>query len=525
VAANFSHFNYPNKILKPSVIDPMIRETKPTFFAIAGAATFLILFYQEIPGLNYLLFSIGITVFQVLVKPQAFKQKPVIFVSVALGLASGSVAWQASPLGAILTWVFLLLQAAFLLNPGLSTLHIGLKQALLNLLSSIQGLFKLNLGLKSGMFSYLKNGVLFILPILLILIFWFLYYPSNPYLIEINEKLIALRLLIFGKLFEFISLDACMFFGWGLILCLSMFHLFQQKAGNPFSWTLSRADLKKKHSFYFLDLSGLLGSTLANEKVTGLFLMGSLNVILGVVNLTDITWIWFGFQVPDPFSLKEFVHEGTWKLLLSIILSLVIILYYFRGSQNFYLKSLWLKRLALIWIVQNGILLISLLLRDIHYISFHGMAWNRMNLLVFITLTASGLIGMFLKIKDRKNLAFLFQQNGIVASIVLIIYSWLPIDTLMIRYNLNHRNSGEVDVYFYFGAGANALPLIQAGQEKIRLQIEAHQRNKVKWIRYENMDQFKESYQYFLKEFIRDYSQLSLLSSNYRHEQTWQSFK
>jgi hypothetical protein len=153
------------------------------------------------------------------------------------------------------------------------------------------------------------------------------------------------------------------------------------------------------------------------------------------------------------------------------------------------------------------------------------MAWNRMNLLVFITLTASGLIGMFLKVKDRKNLAFLFQQNGIVASIVLIIYCWLPIDTLMIRYNLNHRNSGEVDVYFYFGAGANALPLIQAGQEKIRLQIEAHQRNKVKWIRYENMDQFKESYHYFLKEFIRDYSQLSLLSSNYRHEQTWQSLK
>lgn len=237
----------------------MIRETKPTFFAIAGAATFLILFYQEIPGLNYLLFSIGITVFQVLVKPQAFKQKPVIFVSVALGLASGSVAWQASPLGAILTWVFLLLQAAFLLNPGLSTLHIGLKQALLNLLSSTQGLFKLNLGLKSGIFSYLKNGVLFILPFLLILNFWFLYYPSNPYLIEINEKLIALRLLIFGKLFEFISLDACMFFGWGLILCLSMFHLFQPKAGNPFSWTLSRADLKKKTFVLFFGFEWLTG--------------------------------------------------------------------------------------------------------------------------------------------------------------------------------------------------------------------------------------------------------------------------
>lgn len=56
---------------------------------------------------------------------------------------------------------------------------------------------------------------------------------------------------------------------------------------------------------------------LERERRAGVVLLVLVNIALMVVNVIDISWVWLGFTVPKDFSLKQFVHEGTWALIWS----------------------------------------------------------------------------------------------------------------------------------------------------------------------------------------------------------------
>ena len=63
------------------------------------------------------------------------------------------------------------------------------------------------------------------------------------------------------------------------------------------------------------------------------------NVLLLVVNIIDINWLWIDFNPKSIDNLSQLVHEGTYVLIFSILLSMAIIEYFFRGNINFYKKN------------------------------------------------------------------------------------------------------------------------------------------------------------------------------------------
>jgi len=93
----------------------------------------------------------------------------------------------------------------------------------------------------------------------------------------------------------------------------------------------------KRKNKYPLKTKKLLG--LKNEFRSGIILMGMLNVLLFVVNLTDIRYVWFGFEEQSAYQLSKFVHEGTWVLIVALLLAMSVILFYFRGNLNFFSKN------------------------------------------------------------------------------------------------------------------------------------------------------------------------------------------
>ncbi|HEY0977772.1 MAG TPA: DUF4153 domain-containing protein, partial [Flavobacteriales bacterium] len=125
---------------------------------------------------------------------------------------------------------------------------------------------------------------------------------------------------------------------------------------------------------------------LDREMRMGLLLLVLVNALLAVVNVIDIHWLWFGYTVPEGGSLKEFVHQGTWLLVVSILLGMAIILHLFRGNLNFHPRKEVLQRWAMLWLVQNFILGISVCLRNSYYIGFHGLAYKRIGVMVFLLL-------------------------------------------------------------------------------------------------------------------------------------------
>ncbi|MEZ4808700.1 MAG: DUF4173 domain-containing protein [Flavobacteriales bacterium] len=232
--------------------------------------------------------------------------------------------------------------------------------------------------------------------------------------------------------------------------------------------------------------------SLEKERKAGVMLLVLVNLLLLVVNAIDIHWLWFGFEVPEGFSLKQFVHEGTWVLILSILLSIVILLHLFRANLNFYSRAGSLKMLGMLWIAQNFILGISVFLRNYHYIDFHGLAYKRIGVMVFLALMLVGLVTLYIKIRERRSFFYLARVNGWAAFVVLIGLSTVDWDSTIVRYNLGHENAGEIDIDNYLAMSDKVLPLIYADLDMVEKQMERHRTNEVRWVRHLDPGKFRE---------------------------------
>ncbi len=182
-------------------------------------------------------------------------------------------------------------------------------------------------------------------------------------------------------------------------------------------------------------------------------------------NLIDIDWIWLGFEIPENFSLTQFVHEGTYLLILSILLSMGIMLYFFRENQHFFRPGGWLHRLSYLWILQNVVLLISVGLRNYHYIAYHGLAYKRIGVIFFLLLTGVGLLTLFLKIRHARSPFFLFRVNGWAVYVVMLGLCLVNWDVFIARYNLRQEYPGQLDTSFLLSLSGKALPELVAHRE------------------------------------------------------------
>lgn len=223
-------------------------------------------------------------------------------------------------------------------------------------------------------------------------------------------------------------------------------------------------------------------AALDRERRMAVVLLVLVNALLLVVNTIDIQWIWFGFAVEPGMSLKEFVHEGTWLLIISILLSMAILLHQFRGNLNFHPKNRVLLMLASAWLVQNFILGVSVFLRNYHYIGFHGLAYKRIGVIVFLVLMLVGLATLFVKIRRRRTFFYLLRVNTWAAFAMLVGLSTIDWDSTIVKYNLAHWNQGEVDVDNYLAMSDKVLPLLYADAERVAQQMSKHGENEVRWV-------------------------------------------
>jgi hypothetical protein len=229
---------------------------------------------------------------------------------------------------------------------------------------------------------------------------------------------------------------------------------------------------------------------LKSEYRTAVYLLVMVNALLLIVNIIDIIWVWFGFEYSVHFNYKQSVHEGTYLLIFSILLATAILLYYFRGNLNFYKNNLLLKQLAYIWIVQIMVLTLSVAVRTWHYISFQGLAYKRLGVLIFLILTLIGLITLYIKIQQKKSAFYLWRTNTWATYIVLIIFCLVHWDMLIVRYNLTQKNvSGIAD--FYLEISNHTLPVLYENLDVIEQQINIAPQSGNRRLYISNFDNFK----------------------------------
>lgn len=358
-----------------------------------------------------------------------------------------------------------------------------------------------------------------IIPVALLLVFHLLFFYANERYANLSNTFFAYVANILGNFLELISIGRLFFTLLGI--CMGMIILIKTNSNQ-------QLDEKDKTLFdrLFRKKTPRRGrvfdpmNALKKEYQMALVLLVLINLLLLVVNVIDINWVWFNFKVTEGMVLKHFVHEGTYLLILSILLSIGIILYYFRKNLHFFPGNKALVLLAQIWMAQNILLTVSVFLRNYHYIEYHGMAYKRMGVIVFLLLTLFGLFTMIRKIAGKHSTAFLLKQNTWAAYAMLIGLSTINWDVMMARFNLNHWHKSGIDVDFYFTLSPRVLPDVFANAETINEQIRACNIAGTNYTDYASSDVFWQMAKIRAKRYLSEQEKLSILSWNNADYQT-----
>ncbi|CAN5744844.1 hypothetical protein BH11BAC3_BH11BAC3_12280 [soil metagenome] len=325
-----------------------------------------------------------------------------------------------------------------------------------------------------SLYLFKKSIRFLVIPSVLVIVFFVLYNFANAMFQDIINGLALAFQNYFSKFFEWFSWERTgflllgLFITTGLLLKSSVSYFstsdiqksdeLRRKKNNLSTW--------KKSSWFEL-LYLIMGKfadgimALRNENTTGLISLVLLNILLLCINCIDVVYVWFGFKYDHNINLSAYVHEGAGLLIFSILLAMVLLLFFFRGNLNFYKKNKWLRYGAYAWLIQNAVLVVSVLFRDYYYIVHFGLAYKRIGVLIFLVMVLVGLLTVFIKIQQQKTAYYLLRINAWVAIFILVIASCIHWDDTIARYNLAHKDSIELDVKFLLTLSDKTLPLLQ----------------------------------------------------------------
>ncbi|WP_107038191.1 DUF4153 domain-containing protein [Brumimicrobium mesophilum] len=472
-----------------------------------------ILFHKQDLGLNLIIAETIILSWLIYTKQFKFKGYYSIAVGIGLIITLLSTLFTHSLFSYILHFIVLFIFIGLLIYPQTKSLYFSFGQAFTNLFTSHGELYnKLTSSKLKGrsLKSYIKKIGIFIVPVLIIIFFIIIYRNSNP----VFDTLIDEISRFLGKKLDFIfeNLDFYLISSFIGYVLISTFILIRTSNENlKIMDKNSNEELVRKRK---INLRFFKFNALTNEYKSGVFLLITLNLMLLILNIIDIKWVWFGFEWEGQF-LRQFVHEGTYLLILSILISIILVLYYFRRNINFLKNNRLLKYLSYIWLIQNAILTFSVGMRNFWYISYFSLAYKRIGVIIFLILTIYGLYTVYVKVKNRKSAFYLFKSNFNSFLLVLVLSSLFNWDSVIAKYNFRNADTSFLHLNYMVTLSDKALPYL----DKSILELEKINKVQNQKFRFEQEYMTPERYSSIIdnrkENFIKKWENKSTLSWNY----------
>ncbi len=489
-------------------------KTKADIWAVfILALIYAFLFHHKPLGLNLLVFDFVVLTVLALNRHLNFRSRSVLIILPAFLITALATVFAYSFWAYFIHFLMFILFVGTLVYPAirsyLHAFHLFLYSMVMAPATFIKKLSETRFNGRN-MGVYLKKSKTFLIPLLIIIIFIVIYRNSNPVFDDlmrrvgtsVNDALVW----VFG------SFDVAVFITYflGLFFCTLIFYRsFSNRIIERYiskSDTFSRIKKRMRRRFPVLALK--------NELKAGLFLFLILNVILLIVNIIDINWVWFHFSWNGTY-LKQFVHEGTYLLIFSIIISVALVLYFFRGNLSFYSRNKWLKYLSYIWLLQNAVLAISVGIRNFWYIYYFSLAYKRIGVYIFLLLTLYALYTVFLKVKCNKSAFYLFRSNARALVIILVVSTVFNWDGIIARYNFSNYNRSFVHLNFLAKLSNKALPYLDKSLDEL-LYIDSVQKEKFPFeYKYMAPDEYYERIRSRKQKFKNKWESKSWYSWNY----------
>jgi Leucine-rich repeat (LRR) protein len=407
------------------------------------------MFYQQTAGINFLIFSVAAIVLLIWSKPSNLKDSK-WYVAASGTLVSGvCVALFGTAVSVVANIVSLSLLSAYSISRNSSVVLAGL-YAVYSYLSAIGFIIADLIRRKSGSTQtrgsrfWIRLGIGAGILIVLIL-FFVLYQRSNPLFLDLTRKI---------KL-DFISWPWVRFTFLGFVLLYGFF--YHRNFPGWLKWDASRSNFLNPELIQAKE-NKIFGKSVNVrwEISSGLILLVLLNLLLMVVNTLDIYYLWINpTELPTGMTYSDYVHQGTTNMIISIAIAILIILFFFRGHLNFAKGNKPIMAMAVIWIVQNMVVLISTGYRNYLYVAEYSLTYRRVGVYIWLTLTLIGLVTTFVKIFTKKSNWYLFRANGWAFYLVLVLFACQNWDLVITKFNI--QKSKNLDKYYLLSMGSSAV--------------------------------------------------------------------
>ena len=403
---------------------------KKLHFILVSSLVFTLLFYNEDLGLNWAIFGMVQTALICYFFQEKFTSRLHLILVVTSVLSCFAFAWYGdfpSFFAMALSIIFLQFKTQ---EPKLKLLQ-ALPLVLINGIASLGRILmfsqylpkrKVNNDFAKKLIAYFVIPVLFFGLFLMVYSFGSDHFSSlfTGYYLDIDTW----QVFVLTALGFFIS-----FTFWNYWIP-EVFYEKNDLLDNDFK---DEAETQNQNSFSFLDIEF--------ERRSGEITLFLLNVLL-LVFIATYNYEQF-FEVVKKSNLSSETHERVTAVIFSIIMAVGVLLFYFKGGFNFDEKAKNLKKLAKIWILLNGVLILSTIIKNSEYVSFFGLTYKRLGVYAFLILSIIGLVISFVKITKQKTNAFLFNQMIWYFYGTILLCSFVNWGNIITHYNISVKKGVE----------------------------------------------------------------------------------
>lgn len=230
-------------------------------------------------------------------------------------------------------------------------------------------------------------------------------------------------------------------------------------------------------------VAGTLPSVGAGSLLLSLI---AFNAVFAIENGLDLAFLWSGAALPAGVTLAEYAHRGAYPLIATALLAGLFVLAALRpGSDS--AANPAVRRLVVLWVAQNVLLVASSILRTCDYIAVYMLTAWRIAAFAWMALVALGLVLICWRMLRGRSAAWLINANALAATLVLSAGSVVDPDATAATWNVRHaREVGGT------GVPLDLCQMHQVGSSALLALVELQQRplaprfrDRVLWVQRE----------------------------------------
>lgn len=418
---------------------------KNTFLVLTATAACSFLFYRQSYGINYLVFSVLLTLLFGLSKPQVTRQLTWRLAAMAFLLSGFITALNGSFINLLMNLGGMGLLTYVTVAEELSVIT-GVFYAFISSLFTttidafvrIQNYIDSKPGETPATTKKQYKWYYLVLPLAVLIVFILLYRNASGAFTHLTNQI--------DLSFISIAWIAFTFFGFQLIFGMfnpaKLFNFFKREKNIP-------NNIQKNPRWVSRGFN-----------ITGITLFAMLNVLLLLVNITDMAYMFFTSEAD--INHAQLIHQGIAALSVSVVFAIVFILVWLNQVKADDVLVKKLKTHAMAWVVLNMVLVATNGFKNYEYIAAYGLTYLRIGVFFFLTLALLTLVFCWVKISGYKTNFFMYRRFGLVLLLTCLLFNVFNWDKIIARYNISQykNHTLEADASYMLSLSDDCLPMI-----------------------------------------------------------------